>query len=257
MKSNSEEMISAGREPTTPLVVDVKTGKPGRMRTGVSRFRGWYNSSGGKRHCHRDRRSSAHTRGIPLDLPDSKQFELVEGQLVENNMGVKESIIAWTLNSQTGVSMPCPEPDKDSRPTWDTAASLFHQRSSDAPMVRLFVGRLSESMLDDGFSTIAPDLAIEVVSPHDLYREVEAKIDEYLRWRAIGVGDQSGPACGGRARIVWTAPVSEYCVMASFPARTCCLGSARRVAPCCLSCRLPGGLQEPPPADGRFFSLGC
>jgi len=32
----------------------------------------------------------------------------------------------------------------------------------------------------EGHCPIAPDLAVEVVSPHDLYSEVEAKVNDYL-----------------------------------------------------------------------------
>jgi Uma2 family endonuclease len=40
--------------------------------------------------------------------------------------------------------------------------------------------RLTAEQLEEGFLTIAPDLAIEVVSPNDSAYEVEEKVQEYL-----------------------------------------------------------------------------
>src|SRR5262249_12505025 len=42
------------------------------------------------------------------------------------------------------------------------------------------LGRLPNEELPDGHMTIAPDLAVEAVSPNDLYYEVDGKIDEYF-----------------------------------------------------------------------------
>ena len=42
-------------------------------------------------------------------------------------------------------------------------------------------GRLSEISETDSFLPIAPDLAVEVISPSDTWIEVEAKLDEYFR----------------------------------------------------------------------------
>ena len=38
-----------------------------------------------------------------------------------------------------------------------------------------------QQLTQDGFMTIPPDLAVEVVSPNDYAREVEEKVEEYLR----------------------------------------------------------------------------
>jgi Uma2 family endonuclease len=39
---------------------------------------------------------------------------------------------------------------------------------------------LPDEELPDGHCPIAPDIAAEVVSPHDTHTEVSAKIEEYL-----------------------------------------------------------------------------
>jgi Uma2 family endonuclease len=42
------------------------------------------------------------------------------------------------------------------------------------------IGRLTAGEEPEGHCRIAPDLAVEVVSPNDLYSEVEEKVVEYL-----------------------------------------------------------------------------
>jgi Uma2 family endonuclease len=41
-------------------------------------------------------------------------------------------------------------------------------------------GRLIPDEPPEGYITIAPDLVVEVVSPNDLYYEVDRKVEEYL-----------------------------------------------------------------------------
>lgn len=113
-----------------------------------------------------------------LRMPDGDRFELVNGELVEQDMG---AISGWVggqafakLNDYSktyggtafgdGVGYQCyaDDPDRVRRP--------------DASYLR--PGRLAE--IPDGHMTIAPDLVVEVVSPNDLYRDVESKVDEYL-----------------------------------------------------------------------------
>jgi len=113
-----------------------------------------------------------------LALPDSEQFELVDGYLVERHMGTLSSWVGGTVFVELalyakqyggwafgdGVSYQCfPRfPKKVRRP--------------DASYVR--ANRLEE--IPEGAMLIAPDLAVEVISPNDTYYEVAAKVDEYL-----------------------------------------------------------------------------
>ena len=53
-----------------------------------------------------------------------------------------------------------------------------HARKPDVSFIRR--ERLPEGWLADGIFTIAPDLAVEVLSPNDLAYEVDQKIKEYL-----------------------------------------------------------------------------
>ena len=64
-----------------------------------------------------------------------------------------------------------------------------HPRKVRKPDVSFIIrDRLPAEQLDEGFLTLPPDLAVEVVSPSDLAYEVEEKVEEYL-----GVG----------VRLVW------------------------------------------------------
>jgi Uma2 family endonuclease len=60
------------------------------------------------------------------------------------------------------------------------------------------VGRLHGEIAPKGFLTLPPDLAVEVVSPNDLYEEVETKVAEY---RSAGV------------RLVWVVSPSAKTVV--------------------------------------------
>jgi Uma2 family endonuclease len=116
-----------------------------------------------------------------LNLPDAVNFELVDGQLVERHMGMESSQVAFLLGVEIGkyleahpiglafgadASYRCfPDaPDKVRRP--------------DVSFIRS--GRLPGDRVPKGHCPIAPDLAVEVVSPHDLAEELEDKVAEYL-----------------------------------------------------------------------------
>lgn len=121
-------------------------------------------------------------------MPDGVAYELVDGQLVERTMGTESSWVAlqlaallvvyckshnigWVFGADAGFQCFPGAPDKVRKP------DVSFVRSD-----RLPAGP------PKGHCRVAPDLAVEVISPHELYSEVEAKVDEYL---AAGV------------RIVW------------------------------------------------------
>lgn len=115
-----------------------------------------------------------------LRMPGGERFELVNGQLVEQDMGAFASWIVLTIGSevsafvrkhQLGMAMSSETqyqcfPD-DSRRIRKPDVSFIHR------------SRLAPDMLQ-GLVRIAPDLAIEVVSENDLYYDVELKVREYL-----------------------------------------------------------------------------
>lgn len=116
-----------------------------------------------------------------LRLPENVQFELVGGQLVERNMSHESSWIAGELHrllanhcdaTQAGFSFPADasyqcfpdEPDKVRRP--------------DVSFIRQEL--IQKHGLPQGHSRIAPDLAVEVVSPNDYVESLSEKVIEYL-----------------------------------------------------------------------------
>jgi Uma2 family endonuclease len=126
------------------------------------------------------------TRVTPADLlrmPDRKRYELVNGQLVERKMSLWSSYVGgeihallrnfcrpkglgWVLPEGTGYQCFPDEPFKVRKP--DTS---FIARE------RMPLARATE----EGFITVAPDLAAEVVSPNDIAYEVEEKVQAFLR----------------------------------------------------------------------------
>jgi Uma2 family endonuclease len=115
-------------------------------------------------------------------MPNDKDFELVDGRLVERNMGNKAAWVAlelahylrvyarqhrlgWVIGAEGGYRL------DPSRPN--------HVRKPDVSFVRF--GRLPNERPADTYDYLAPDLAVEVISPNDTVLELEEKIDEYLR----------------------------------------------------------------------------
>lgn len=115
-----------------------------------------------------------------LTMPEGERFELVDGQLLEKPMGAESDWVGNRLNSRLTNFI-------ESRNLGLTFGSeAGYQCFQDAPSkVRKpdgsFVakGRLPADRPPKGHIRIAPDLAIEVVSPNDLYYEVDQKVDDY------------------------------------------------------------------------------
>ncbi len=116
-----------------------------------------------------------------LEMPYGGHFELVDGMLVERNVGVLSAWIAgeihallrghcrahhlgWVWPAEVGYRCFPDAPDKVRRP--------------DASFIQ--VGRLPEKDWAKGYLPIVPDLVVEVNSPNDLASEVEVKVEEYL-----------------------------------------------------------------------------
>jgi Uma2 family endonuclease len=119
-----------------------------------------------------------------LTLPDGDHYELVDGKLVEKDVGTKADYIATKLARLLGNH--CENPWI----AWVLSEASYQflpgrpnvVRKPDVSVIRL--GRFPDEKLPDGHTRFAPDLAVEVVSPKDLYYEVDQKVSEY---RAGGV----------------------------------------------------------------------
>lgn len=116
-----------------------------------------------------------------LELPDAVNWELVDGQLVERTMSELSSYIGtrmtrwlmnhcepnglgWVFGPDAGYQC---FPDKPNKVRKPDASFIRRERLPDGPHAR-------------GFTRIAPDLAVEVLSPNEYATEVDAKIQEYL-----------------------------------------------------------------------------
>lgn len=117
-----------------------------------------------------------------LALPNERDFELVHGELVERASCNRSVYIAgrlfhlifsyvdlrglgWTFSRGMGYELP--------REHFDTV------RKPDVSFVS-FQRLPATHAFPKGYMKVAPDLAVEVVSPNDLAEEVDKKINEYL-----------------------------------------------------------------------------
>lgn len=114
-------------------------------------------------------------------MPNDKDFELVDGQLVDRKIGnksnwvatrlarllgdyVEEHQLGWVFTSEAGYRL------DPSRPN--------NVRKPDVYFVQF--GRLPDEEPADAYDYLAPDLAVEVISPGDTVRELDEKLAEYL-----------------------------------------------------------------------------
>lgn len=124
---------------------------------------------------------TAYTPDDLLALPDEKGYELVDGQLVERNMGAESSWVGGQILFR--VQLYLREHPIGLVFGADNGFCCFPGRpnmvrKADVSFVRH--GRLPGDRPPQGYLRVAPDLAVEVVSPNDLYGEVEQKVSEYL-----------------------------------------------------------------------------
>jgi Uma2 family endonuclease len=118
-----------------------------------------------------------------LAMPDGGHYELIDGELKVRQVSVLSNFIALEIG---GVLR---DYCRQHNSGWLFAAELGYQcfpwkpkkvRRSDVSFIRHDRYSL-EQLIQDGYLTIPPDLAVEVVSPNDYAREVEEKVEEYLR----------------------------------------------------------------------------
>ena len=118
-----------------------------------------------------------------LAMPDGGHFELIDGELKERRGSVLSNFVALEIGGI--LRNHCQEHHQG----WLFAAELGYRcfpwepskvRRADVSFIRH--DRYSwQQLTHDGFMTIAPDLAVEVVSTNDLVGELDEKVEEYLR----------------------------------------------------------------------------
>ena len=117
-----------------------------------------------------------------LAMPDEKNYELVNGQLVERKMGAESSRVGTRLCSR--LDRLCEEHDRGTVWGADNGYQCFRHapglvRRPDVSFVKR--GRLPGNISPDGWVKIAPDLAVEVVSPNDSVEELEETLEDYQK----------------------------------------------------------------------------
>jgi Uma2 family endonuclease len=112
-------------------------------------------------------------------MPDSKRFELVDGNLVELRSGTESDWVAGQLRGSMY------DHNQNSRYGWILGPASFVisvspeiVRRPDASFVRF--GRFPNERLPRGFARLVPDIAIESICPCDLASEIQRKVLEYL-----------------------------------------------------------------------------
>jgi Uma2 family endonuclease len=116
-----------------------------------------------------------------LQLEDAVKYELVDGQLVERHMGMESSAVAANIVVELGAFLKTQRLGKlfDSEASYQCFPSDPGKvRRPDVSFIRQ--GRLADDKPPRGHSRIAPDLAVEVVSPNDSAYEIAEKVADYL-----------------------------------------------------------------------------
>lgn len=116
-----------------------------------------------------------------LNMPDSVNYELVGGKLVERNRGAESSAVALVIGSLLLNFVRSRRAGKVF--TTDCGYQIFPDdrekvRKSDVSFIR--AGRLPNERPPDGWVGITPDLVVEVLSPGDTAYEIDQKVNEYL-----------------------------------------------------------------------------
>jgi Uma2 family endonuclease len=116
-----------------------------------------------------------------LALPESDDYELIDGELRERCMGLESVWVAgavygalYNFNASADTGMVFPD---------GAALRIFSDRPRYVPRPDgLFIshGRFNLAQLLQASLDVAPELAIEVVSLHDRAGEVERKVRAYL-----------------------------------------------------------------------------
>jgi Uma2 family endonuclease len=118
-----------------------------------------------------------------LAMPDGGHYELIDGELRERNVSALSNLVALEVSGI--LRNHCRAHDLG----WLFAAEHGYRclpwkprqvRRADVSFIRK--ERYPwDQLAEDGYTTIAPDLAVEVVSPNDAVSDLVEKIGEYLR----------------------------------------------------------------------------
>jgi Uma2 family endonuclease len=117
-------------------------------------------------------------------MPDRRDYEFVDGKLVERNVSVSSS----TTNAKITFTLGTFVYPNDLGHLLDSEMGFrinpenpSHTRRANVSFVSYarFVQRHDR---ESGYLRVAPELVVEVVSPGDLQSEVRSRVDEWLRF---------------------------------------------------------------------------
>jgi Uma2 family endonuclease len=123
----------------------------------------------------------SYTADDLLAMPDEKDYELVEGALIERKSSTLSSWVAgelFALIRSFCQTNPCGWVMPEGSGYQCFPATPNKVRKPDASFIR--AERLPLDAQTSGYLRIRPDLAVEVISPNDLAYEIDEKLDEYL-----------------------------------------------------------------------------
>jgi Uma2 family endonuclease len=113
---------------------------------------------------------------------DRKGFELIDGEWVEKSMSNTSAIVGSNLHGRLFNHI---HPNRSGLLMIGDAAyrlpNSTQNRIRKPDLSFVIAGRVTPTRDEDGSWPIAPDLAVEVISPNEIAEDVETKIDEYLR----------------------------------------------------------------------------
>jgi Uma2 family endonuclease len=118
-----------------------------------------------------------------LAMPDGGHYELIDGELRERKVSALSNLVAAEANRILGNHC------RAHTLGWIFAAEHGYRcfpwkpskvRRADVSFIRHDRYSLQQ-LSEDGFTTIPPDLTVEVVSPNDLVGQLDEKVEEYLR----------------------------------------------------------------------------
>jgi Uma2 family endonuclease len=119
-----------------------------------------------------------------LAMSDDRLYELVDGRLVELNVSTDSSYIGGNVAHL--LKTHCDSPRiAHVFPEHGYTCFLGKRNRMRRPDVSLILAaRMTPEMFGQGFTSIRPDLAVEVISPNDRVYDLEEKLDDY---RDVGI----------------------------------------------------------------------
>jgi Uma2 family endonuclease len=115
-----------------------------------------------------------------LSMPqDGRKYELVNGRILVSPAGMRHGQIIVRLSARLYAHALAHKLGEVLESSTGYRLPWGDVRSPDVSFVA--AGRLPATMPSD-FGTVAPDLAVEVLSPGDSRSEMQRKVEDYLRW---------------------------------------------------------------------------